>query len=187
MNIFYLDSRPDVAARAMCDKHVVKMILETAQLLSTAHRILDGKEQTIVSPISKRRKKIWVLPDERNEILYSATHVNHPCAKWTRETNNNYNWLYCHFMTLLVEYTYRYGKQHKCEELKALLSNPPHNIEIGYLKPLPLAMPDEYKIPNDPVGSYRNYYKYAKAHLLKYTRRDRPHWLKENVNGTANL
>jgi hypothetical protein len=101
MNIFFLSEDPYEAASMQVDRHVVKMILESAQLLSTAHRILDGDDS-------------GVLPDYRDTLFYRATHKNHPSARWIRESVENYNWLVDHFDGLLREYTHRYKKQHAC-------------------------------------------------------------------------
>ena len=118
MNIFYLDRDVTKCAEYHNDKHVVKMILEYAQLLSTAHRVLDGKEYIDAS--SGRKIKRWRLEDTSLEgCLYKATHVNHPSAVWVRQSNNNYNWLVCLFQSLLSEYTHRYGKIHSCDRLVA--------------------------------------------------------------------
>ena len=183
MNIFYIDTDPIDAAQMMVDKHVVKMILETAQLLSTAHRVLDGKvriEEKYVNgslPARYRKVKRWTLPDDREETLYSATHVNHPSAVWCRASNNNYNWLYAHFLALLDEYTYRYGKVHKCATLVNALRSTPISIPVGYLTPVTPAMPDEYKVEHDSVTSYRNYYRVAKQRMHKWTKRQKPEWI----------
>ena len=178
MNIFYIETDPYDAAQSMVDKHVVKMILETAQLLSTAHRLLDGEEYVGQSQ-SGRKAKRWRLPDEREDILYSATHINHPSAFWCRQTIHNYNWLCCHFEGLLIEYTYRYGKTHKCAEPKfrQLLQTIPAKIPVGPLTPVTPAMLDEYKVGVDSLASYRNYYKQGKTHLHKWTKRQPPVWL----------
>lgn len=169
MNIFYLDSDPVKAAEYMVDKHVVKMIVETAQLLSTAHRVLDGKQ------VGKQ----WVLDDERESNIYKATHVNHPSAIWCRESNNNYNWLYCHFLALLGEYTYRYGKVHASTKLTLWLRNTPRNIPVSWKTQATPAMPEEFKVPGDSVKSYRNYYRVGKASLHKWTKRDVPSWINQ--------
>lgn len=178
MNIFYIHTDPKVCAEWAVDSHCVKMILEAAQLLSTAHRILDGKESVGVSQTG-RKKKIWVLPDERNDTLYSATHVNHPSAIWARETNNNYNWLWCYLYEHCKEYTYRYGKVHKIESTGLLetLKTPPHNIFVGNKTLVPSAMDKQYIISKDPVINYRNYYKHGKAHLHKWKNREAPDWI----------
>ena len=176
MNIFYVDKDPYKAAEMMVDKHVVKMILETAQLLSTAHRILDGEEYVGTSQ-SGRKARRWRLPDYRETTLYSATHINHPSAVWCRQSNNNYTWLFCHFDALLKEYTHRYGKTHKCANatFRSALQELPDNISTGYFTPVTPAMPDEYKV-SCSVDSYRNYYKNAKTHLHTWSKRERPDW-----------
>lgn len=176
MNIFYIDSNPQKAAEYMVDRHIVKMILESVQLLSTAHRVLDGKEYVGQSKTGRKVKR-WLLPDDRETVLYKATHVSHPSAVWCRASNNNYNWLYAHFLALLDEYTYRYGKVHKCASLVDALRSPPRNIDVGYLTQVTPAMPDEYKVPHNSVESYRNYYRSGKTHLHKYTKRSPPLWL----------
>ena len=176
MNIFAIESDPAACAKSMVDKHVVKMILETAQLLSTAHRILDGEEYDGTSK-SGRKAKRWRLYDDREDHLYSATHINHPSAIWARASNNNYNWLYCHFNALLSEYKHRYGKIHKCHNMWMFLERPPMSIPVGPLTQVTTAMPDEYKVPGNSVASYRNYYKAGKAHLHKWTNREAPAWI----------
>ena len=176
MNIFAIEKDPYDCAKSMVDKHVVKMILETAQLLSTAHRILDGTEY-IDKTKTGRNVRRWRLPDARETVLYSATHINHPSAVWCRATNNNYNWLFCHFGGLLHEYTYRYGKIHKCEDMVVALMQPPFNIRVGYLTQVTPAMPDEYKVPHNSVASYRNYYRGAKQRMHKWTKREVPEWI----------
>lgn len=179
MNIFALSECPIISAQSQVDKHVVKMILETAQLLCTAHRVLDG-EQYVGKTKTDRNVKRWRLPDDREHVMYSATHINHPSAVWCRQTNNNYNWLYCHFIALLAEYTHRYGKKHKSEFLVDLLVKPPYNIPNGSLTPVTPAMDKKYlSLNNDSVESYRNYYRHGKVHLHKYTNRTPPEWLFE--------
>ena len=176
MNIFYVHSDPIIAAQSLVDRHVVKMVLEAAQLLSTAHRVIDGTEYVDKTKTGRRVKR-WKLNDDRDSVLYSATHVSHPSAVWARATNNNYNWLFCHFVALLHEYTYRYGKIHKCEDMVVALMQPPHNIPVGYLTQVTPAMPDEYKVPGNSVESYRNYYREGKKHLHKWTKREAPEWI----------
>jgi hypothetical protein len=169
MNIFYIDKDPVQAAIWMVDRHVVKMILESAQLLSTAHRVLDGEK------VGKQ----YVLADARQEILYKATHVNHPSAIWARESIENYLWLVEHMYGLLDEYTYRYGKKHKCNEIAFHLQSPPFNLKEYDMTPMPCAMDDEYKISTDPVENYRNYYIKGKASLHKWTKREAPVWINQ--------
>lgn len=175
MNIFYLDRDVKTCAEYHNDKHVVKMILEYAQLLSTAHRMLDGKEYIDAS--SGRRIKRWRLEDDAMEnMLYKASHINHPSAIWVRQSNNNYNWLMCLFQELLQEYTHRYGKHHATERLVYWLRKPPKNIPVGYLTQPTPAMPDEYKVQGDSLQSYRNYYLGAKKTMAKWKNRPVPDW-----------
>lgn len=186
MNIFYIETDPFKAAESMVDRHVVKMVLETAQLLSTAHRILDGTEY-VGKSASGRNAKRWLLPDDRETKLYSATHINHPSAVWVRQSNNNYNWLYCHFVGLINEYHHRYGKVHKCDEMKSALVSPPFRIPTSYFTPPTPAMPDEYKVGANVLASYRNYYKNGKKHLHKYTKRAPPDWIEMGINCRSNI
>lgn len=162
MNIFYLDHDPMVAAQAMTDKHVVKMILESAQLLCTAHRVLDG-EAVIQLSAAGRRLTRYSHPT-LDDVLYKSTHVNHPSGVWVRESKDNYLWLYRHFLALCSEYTKRYNKTHATyEKLGTILSSPPFNIASSSFTPIKLAMPVPYHLP-DPVEAYRYYYESEKLH-----------------------
>jgi len=180
MNIFYLHSDPQTCAQMHNDKHCVKMILEYAQLLSTAHRLIDG---TLVDSVSKtgRKTKRYVLPDNREHTIYTATHSNHPSAVWVRQTDSNYHWLFSLFEELMVEYTHRYSKVHKCSELQEVLSYAPNNITIGdFTEPTP-AMPDEYKVEGDSIASYRNYYLGSKYKMSRWTNQVMPEWFADGI------
>lgn len=154
MNIFALDENPYVAARFHTDKHVVKMILETAQLLSTAHHILGSG----------------------NDRIYKKTHTNHPCAKWVRDSASNYLWTYQLFLALLQEFEYRYDKQHLSARLIDDLARLPANIKHVGSTPFAQAMPDEFK-SDDGVTAYRNYYNGAKRHLFGWKKRNIPSFI----------
>lgn len=183
MNIFYLDEDPAQAAQWMVDKHVVKMILESAQLLSTAHRVLDGtmismSTNNFTSTGKARTKKVWMLYDSREPVLYSATHINHPSAIWCRQSVENYNWLVDHFFALMAEYYHRYRKHHKCfGELSYMLQSPPKNLKEWDMTPMPSAMDAKYIISDNPLTNYRNYYKLGKLDLHKWTNRNPPEWI----------
>lgn len=153
MNIFVLDMRPVTAAQYHADKHVIKMILESAQMLSTALH-------ECVGPI---------------DGIYKPTHVNHPCSVWTRSSYLNYVWLYNLYRCLGDEYTYRFDKDHKSMQLATVLHPAQYKKSLPDMPLLPFvkAMPDEYKVTS-AVQSYRNYYLGEKSHLLKYTRRGLP-------------
>lgn len=155
MNIFFVDNDPIIAAQSLVDKHVVKMILESAQLMSTVQR-LNGNN---------------------NDKLYKLTHKNHPCTKWLNESIENYNWLYQHYIALCNEYTYRYNKVHKSESLKYILKEAPKQIKnIAFTDP-PFVMPDNYVIDKNFILSYRNYYNEHKQNLFKWTKRIPPNWI----------
>ncbi len=159
MNIFYFDESPIVSAQAQPDKMLVKMPLETAQMLCTAHRELDGDEYA---------DKVG---------LYKRAYWNHPCTVWARDCYDNYKWLYNHFLALGDEYTYRYGKSHaSITKLKDALYFHPDNIDDkGKMTPVAQAMPDQYK-DDDPIKAYRNYCINEK-HYAKWERgRDKPAW-----------
>ncbi len=176
MNIFYLSNSAKEAAEMHCDKHVVKMIVESAQLLSTAHRILDG---TLVSGLTAtgRKAKRWVIDDFREGRLYKATHPNHPSALWCRQTIEQYNFTHDLLKWLCVEYTHRYGKTHKVEHSGLLvdLSLAPHNLATTGWKDPPPAMPDYCKVGNS-VDSYRSYYINEKKKFARWTKRTAPSW-----------
>lgn len=159
MNIFYLDRSPSLCAKYHCDKHVIKMILEYAQLMSTAHVVLDG-----------------------NQVAYKATHKNHPSAIWVRESDYNYRWLYQLFTGVCVEYTSRYGKIHMTEsKFSRILFNLPKNITEGPFTPPPQCMPDKYKC-NDTVKAYQNYYIGEKYKIAKWKNNNTPPWFEIQNN-----
>jgi hypothetical protein len=143
------------------------MITEYAQLLSTAHRVIDGEERIVMSD-SGRRTKQWVLFDHRNSRVYKSTHVNHPSTVWVRQSKENYDWLYSLFVALNEEYTYRYGRIHKCRELYDVLKNAPTKISLAkFTEPTP-AMPGHCVVKNSSVESYWNYYRKEKQHIASW-------------------
>ncbi len=164
MNIFYLDHNPALCAQYHTDKHVVKMILESAQMLCTAlNTTLDGQ----VTP-------------------YRSTHVNHPCSIWVRENFHNWLWLYHLMLELEQEWQYRWehSKRHKSVEAVQSIQVDGYRVEdIAYhflpegnhTYP-PLAMPEHCKLV-DVILSYREYYRTEKQDLHKWTKRDQPSWL----------
>jgi hypothetical protein len=180
MNIFYLDHDVVKCAEMHNDKHCIKMILEYAQLLSTAHRVLDGVLTTDRGGANGRQRTSYILPDYRDDMLYRATHINHPSAIWVRQSATNYDWLFSLFQALMAEYTYRYGKTHKCSSLEMYLAVSPKNISRGpFTEPTP-AMPDEVKVAGNSIKSYQNYYISNKQHLAtwsgKINSRNKPEW-----------
>ena len=177
MNIFVLDESPQIAAQDMCDKHVVKMIVESAQMLSTAHRVLDGEQYTELSA-NNRRIKRWKSPYKlMEELLYKASFVGHPCTQWVMENDKNYYWLAEHAYALCKEYTRRSGKVHKTEDMISLIRyRKPVNIPIAdSITPFAQAMPEEYKNPN-AVEAYRAYYLGEKVGFAKWKDSQPPSW-----------
>lgn len=156
MNIFYLHHDHVTAAKWHANRHVVKMILEYSQILSTAHHVLGT--------------------DLDCDILYRQTHVNHPSSKWARQSTENYLWLYNLFCAVCDEYTFRYGKTHKTDtKLRTLLKTLPINIPAGKFTQPPQAMPDDCK-SEDSIIAYRKYYIYHKSHIAAWKKREIPYW-----------
>ena len=189
MNIFYVNESIELCVQQHLDKHVVKMPIEQLQLLSTAHRVLDGEEYTDLTANGRRIKR-WRLHDEREANLMKASHINHPSAIWCRENNENYMWLYQMTEMLLKEYTYRYGKTHACEKYLPYVKNTPKNITTGSFFPPTPAMPADCKVlaenptpgrKYDVLRSYRKYYIQEKASFAKWKNRNIPEWFVKNV------
>jgi hypothetical protein len=154
MNIFFLDENPTLSAQYHVDKHVVKMILETAQLLCSVHHVTD---------------------QVTDQVPYKLSHKNHPCAVWARESLSNYLYLCELGLELGKEYTYRYGKRHKSiDVVNWCIVNKPNIPDIGFTTPA-MAMPDEFKV-DSVVESYRNYYMGAKSDLASWKNREKPFW-----------
>jgi hypothetical protein len=156
MNIFVLDENPSLCAEYHCDKHVVKMILETCQLLCSAYYFQENMDNV------------------KNIDIYKLTHKNHPCSIWVRQSLSNWLWLKNLGIELYKEYKYRYGKQHKSGEI--IISLPTPNIKDFGLTNMPQAMPEIYKKDN-VVEAYRDYYRNEKTNILKYTNRSIPSWV----------
>jgi hypothetical protein len=158
MNIFVLDRDVRKCAQYHNDKHVVKMILESAQLLCGVHHMIE---------------------ENTDEVPYRLSHKNHPCSIWARENISNYLWLCELGLELCKEYTHRYEKRHKSQDvIEWCLINLPNIPEEDFTEP-PKAMPEEYKV-DDVVQSYRNYYLGDKKYFSKWKKREVPYWFSEN-------
>ena len=159
MNIFVLSLSPKTAASYHCDKHVVKMVLETSQMLCSA------------------RHRYGV------DAPYKPAYINHPCTRWAGDAAENYQWLLTLGKWLSREYTLRYGKVHKCNAvLDECRDTPPGmpRTQNGWVTPFAQAMPDHYK-NEDPVAAYRAYYLGEKARFAKWKTKT-PEWWE--VGGT---
>lgn len=161
MNIFVLDIQPRLAAQYQCDKHIVKMVLESAQLLCS--------------------------PFDPGAAPYKRTHYNHPCAIWTRASENNYIWLISHAWALADEFEYRFKKIHKSRTVINWCALNADLINLPRIPRTPFAqcMPDIYK-HTDPVVAYRSYYMGVKSSIALWDKgRDTPNWYKIINDGNS--
>ena len=163
MNIFFLSFNPKICAIWHLDKHIVKMPLETCQMLCA----------------------VWLISDPEHNIYkppYKLCHKNHPCTVWARESIDNYNWLCELGVELCKEYTNRYGKIHGCEKyINEMKKHTPPIPNIGFTSPAQ-AMPNEYK-DQDPTVAYKHYYFFDKFNLHSWKSgkniRNKPIWITE--------
>lgn len=160
MNIFVLSKDPEEAAKFHNDKHVVKMILETAQILSSALHTRGYNSKNI----------------------YRPTHTKGPCVKWARKSRANFNWLGTLGIALAREYTHRYGKIHKSFYVISECMKHTDLIPEGKVTKFPQVMPDQYR-DKDVVKAYRNYYINEKANIASWKDRSTPDWWKQIENG----
>lgn len=171
MNIFVTDSRPLICAEQHCDVHLRNMIVETAQILSTAHVELDGIQ-----------------------VAYKSTHKNDPSCVWVRSDYKNYRWTSALLYFLLKEYKGRFGKEHKTSQHFAALATPPRNItgsrinSKGFMSPenFVMAMPEEFK-QESVETSYRDY---LNTKFAEWRSRERPmkvEWTNRPVPGWVSL
>ena len=161
MNIFFLHLDPEKCAKMYVNRHTIKMLLESCQILCSVHHVCKEKN-----------------PDYEYKPPYKLCHKNHPCNIWARTSLSNYKWLIELAKELAKEYTYRYEKIHKCEAIVyELEKNLPPIEDIGFTKPAQ-AMPDTYK-EEDVVEAYRSYYIYEKSGLFQWKKREQPDWLTE--------
>jgi hypothetical protein len=159
MNIFYINTDPIIAAQELCDDHIRKMQIESAQMCSTAH---------------------WI---NGNEAPYKQAHTNHPSTKWVRESIQHYRWVVEHGLEVCNEFTKRYGKLHKTQSvLEWCRDNEPSIPDNGFTEP-PQCMPDEYKKANTVEG-YRTYYIEDKMKIKQLTYNklnNTPEWIKKSL------
>lgn len=158
MNIFVLDENIDKCAQYHCDQHVVKMILESVQLLCTA-----------------LNKKGFATP-------YRSTHVKHPCVLWVEESYANFQWLQQLALALNKEFRFRFDKKQDHKSISVLPQLEKFEYQDVGLTPFAQAMPDKYKIANNAVRAYRNFYIGDKMSFAKWTKREIPGWIKSKVD-----
>ena len=167
MNIFVVHENPAVAAQDLCDKHVVKMIIEGCQMLSTNHRLAGS--HIVYAPVH----------------LYKQSFMNHPCTIWARQSYENYMWLANHTNELCNEYRHRYNKVHSCKQMAEWFLL--HPLGSGKLTPFAQAMPEEFKVPGDGIAAYRKYYIGAKSKIAKWKYTNPPDWYTKGLTPTPVL
>jgi hypothetical protein len=187
MNLFNLDNDLDKCAEYHVDKHVNKMQLEAAQILCTnviidhllgyVPRNLTKEENAVLSEYRKENKE---LPMEERFVPYLPCHQNHPSTVWCRTSLENFYWTHCYANALGSESHYRYGTTHKSLTVINNLPEPQHMKDIGFTT-FGLAMPDQLKDYDDPIGSYRKFYMMDKATFASWKHRDKPYWWDENL------
>lgn len=167
MNIFVTNKNPHRAAMNLCDQHLNKMLLETAQLLCTAGRIRDGREHEV--------------------FAYKSTHLNHPCTLWATG-NLEYQWLLAHGVAMDIEYTYRTGKLHRSalviRDIYEVFGFNGHdaaereNIELIFCGPANIEgndVPARYR--QLLRNKYTEWASRARPLVARYTKRRPPAWL----------
>jgi hypothetical protein len=160
MNIFALDENTKLCAQYHVDKHVVKMILESTQLLNNA----------------------FIKHDLSYQPVYRQTHKNHPASLWAAENMSNFDWLLNLSLDLCSEYTFRYHKRHKCQNILESFrdSSSRYKLPSGSLTTFRMCMPEAYHTV-DPIKSYRIYYRQDKAYIAKWTNRLTPDWWEDQI------
>ena len=173
MNIFVTDPDPNKSAQVLPDKHVVKMPLETCQMLAVVYSKWYFNWGNDLLP----KKDGTPYNTEKGAFR------GHPCTIWAGKNIYNTAWLIQHGFGLLKEYTHRYGKVHSTNmKLNHILERVPNTIGEGWREPPPAMQHyPQCIVPGDSVQSYRNYYIEAKAYFAKWTKRDTPEWFAEGV------
>jgi len=193
MNIFILSTNPKEAAQAHGDKHVIKMILESCQMLYSAHWTAVHPELLKEKAAVKLAKAQKALPipehmltapkrkcSTNQESGYRPVHLHHPCTIWVRQSTGNYLWLAELALALADEYEFRWpGRIHSCKAHAAWLKANVPAIPDGPRNGFAVAMDPMYRVPNDPLASYIQFYKGSKKdrNLTNYTRRQPPAFL----------
>ena len=169
MNVFYLDTDPVLAAQYHCDKHVVKMIVETTQLLSFALHLqgLDWNQHGLYKP--------------------NRAHLRHPCTLWVSESRSNFLWAANLALALLDEWCFRFSHRSRSEHRS--FDPLSRALKLAFVLPDRKETPPaqafseftHLRDPQNPVLAYRAYYREAKRHLLEYTLREKPVWLDDKA------
>ena len=156
MNIFKLSDTPQNCAKMHCDKHVSKMILESAKMICTT---------------------LWY---NDQSAPYLPVHPKHPCTLWSGDSLDNWLWLKELAIYLNEEFCWRYGRSVNHKSADVIKGLRPPLIESKGLQQHPQCMPDQYKVPNDPISAYRAYYIGEKT-FAKWTKREVPEWYGQSL------
>ena len=178
MNIFVLDTNPELCASYHCDAHINKMIVEHCQILgSIAYTARGVKRKKDITPgfIKYYFQDFPRKDEDGNPKPYGIGYQNHPCTQWAGRTVMNYKWLCLLTLEMCKEYTRRYGRKHACEAICTWYYENAPNILLQSMTPFAQAMPDDCKDPN-AVVAYRNYYKKYKARFAKWAYSQTPEW-----------
>ena len=169
MNIFVLDRNPSKAAHMMCDKHVVKMIIESAQMLSA---VLDCQYR------SDRRGGDGPVIKQFGLPGYPKAHAKHPCTLWARDSKENSMWLVRHMRALCLQYFYRYQKFHKMDGYPAIYEAQLEHCVFPFKEQTEFvqAITNTDLHRDDPVEAYREYYRKEKAHFCTWKHGEVPEW-----------
>lgn len=179
MNIFYIHEDPLICAEQHCDQHVIKMVTEYAQLMSTAHRVIDGRPWVGRGPSGRKVLRYFHPDPVMNQELYKVCHVNHPSAIWVRQSRENYEWLQRLWCALALEYEYRYGRVHGAfQKLEYYLLLPPTKLPSKvFTEPTPaMANFPDCIVEGNSLQSYRNFYWEDKSRFATWKKREKPEW-----------
>jgi hypothetical protein len=159
VNIYVLDTDIDACARFHCDRHVVKMVLESAQMLCT------------------------VLFEQGVDAPYRPTHRRHPCTLWAGRSLSNWLWLRELGLALNREFRYRFEKDRDHASTIVIRGLPRPPIPDLGLTEFAQAMPEKYRVPGSAVRAYRAFYVAEKGHFARWTRRPEPGWFVRGTGG----
>jgi hypothetical protein len=167
MNIFAIDQNPEIAARHLVDRHVGKLVLESNQILTNC--------------FSDNQLARSDCPRTQVGTIRKHSYPHHPCCKWVQESKSNMRWLISHALELDRERMARFNKNKEHFSLAFIkwcaININDSRVPEGGLTPFCQAMPEEFK-NKDAIIAYRNYYKFGKVHLHKWTR-NKPNWIEQ--------
>jgi len=178
MNIFVLDTNPELCARYHCDSHINKMITEHNQILgSIAYTARGVNKKAEITPgfIKSYFQGFPRKHEDGTPHPYGIGYKNHPCTQWARSSHMNYRWLCLLTLEMCKEYTRRYERKHAGEAICTWYFENAPNLTLQTMTPFVQAMPEECKNSN-AVTAYRDYYKKYKSRFAKWAHSPKPEW-----------